>query len=84
MANLYLVNRTLGKGMKTKKGKGLLSDLAKSGVKALAPVLIDAAVNAAKTKISGMGAKKRTTKKTTKRGRPHKTKTGSALLPAGY
>ena len=33
----------------------------------------------------GEGArKKRTTKKTTKRGRPRKTKTGSALMPAGY
>ena len=85
------VAKTVGLGVKktrkprSKKGKGLLTNLAKSGMKALAPVLIDAASNAAKNKISGMGAKKkRTTKKTTKRGRPRKTKTGSALLPAGY
>ena len=68
----------------TTKGKGLLSDLAKSGVKALAPVLIDAASNAAKNKISGMGARKKRTTKKTKVGRPRKTKTGSALMPAGY
>ena len=52
--------------------------MAKSGLKALAPALIDAASNAAKNKISGMGAKRRTKK----RGR--KTKSGSALMPAGY
>ena len=88
------VAKTIGLGVKktrkprSKKGKGLLSDIAKSGVKALAPVLIDAASNAAKNKISGMGTrKKRTTKKTkksTKRGRPRKTRTGAALMPAGY
>ena len=56
-------------------------------MKALAPVLIDAASNVAKNKIAGTGAKKRTTKKTTKKttkqGRPRKTK-GSALFPSGY
>jgi hypothetical protein len=89
------VAKTIGLGVKArkprakkpraKKGKGIVSDLAKSGVKALAPMLIDAASNAAKNKISGMGAKKkRTTKKTTKRGRPRKTRTGAALMPAGY
>ena len=86
-----VVAKTVGLGVKktrkprTRKGKGIVSDLAKSGLKALAPVLIDAASNAAKNKISGMGAKKkRTTKKTTKRGRPRKTRTGAALMPAGY
>lgn len=89
------VAKTIGLGVKArkprakkpraKKGKGVVSDIAKSGVKALAPMLIDAASNAAKNKISGMGAKKkRTTKKTTKRGRPRKTRTGAALMPAGY
>ena len=57
--------------------------MAKSGLKAIAPVLIDAASNAAKNKISGMGAKRKT-KKTTTRGRPRKTRTGAALMPAGY
>ena len=86
-----VVAKTVGLGVKktrkprTRKGKGIVSDLAKSGLKALAPVLIDAASNAAKNKISGMGAKKkRTTKKTTKRRRPRKTRTGAALMPAGY
>ena len=67
-----------------KKGKGFLTNLAKAGMKALAPVLIDAASNTAKNKIAGTGAKKRTTKKTTKRGRPRKTKSGTSLMPAGY
>ncbi len=53
----------------------------KSGFKALAPMLIDAASNAVKNRISGMGTKR---KRTTKLGRPRKTKTGAALMPAGY
>ena len=83
------VAKTVGLGAKktrkprARKGKGIISDMAKSGLKALAPALIDAASNAAKNKISGMGAKRKT-KKTTKRGRPRKTKSGSALMPAGY
>ena len=85
------VAKTVGLGVKktrksrSKKGKGFLTDMAKQGAKALAPKLIDAVANAAKDKISGMGAKKkRTTKKATKRGRPRKSKSGAALMPAGY
>ena len=88
------VAKSIGLGVKktrkprkprAKKGKGVISNLVKSGAKALAPMLIDAASNAAKNKISGMGTrKKRTTKKATKRRRPRKTRTGSALYPAGY
>ena len=88
------VAKSIGLGVKktrkprkprAKKGKGVISNLVKSGAKALAPILIDAASNAAKNKISGLGTrKKRTTKKATKRGRPRKTRTGSALMPAGY
>ena len=85
------VAKTVGLGVKktrkprAKKGKGLLSDLAKSGVKALAPVLIDAASNAAKNKISGMGAKRRVGRpRKNKVGRPRKTRTAGALYPAGY
>ncbi len=70
-----------GKKQKAKKGKGVVSDISKSGVKALVPMLIDAASSAVKIKNSGMGAKK---KRTTKRGRPRKSKTGAALMPAGY
>ena len=44
-------------------------------------MLIDAASNAAKNKISGMGTKKR---RTVKLRRTRKTKKGSALMPAGY
>jgi hypothetical protein len=75
------VAKTVGLGTRkprARKGKGIISDMAKSGLKAIAPALIDAASNAAKNKISGMGAKR----KTKKRGR--KTKSGSALMPAGY
>lgn len=85
------VAKTVGLGVKktrkprAKKGKGFVADIAKKGVKALAPVLIDAASNAAKNKISGMGAKKRVGRpRKSKVGRPRKTKTGSALMPAGY
>ncbi len=85
------VAKTVGLGVKktrkprAKKGKGIMSDLAKSGVKALAPVLIDAASNAAKNKISGMGAKKRVGRpRKNKVGRPRKTRTAGALYPAGY
>ena len=53
-------------------------------MKALAPVLIDAASNAAKNKIAGTGTKKWAAKKATKSGRPRKTKSGSSLMPAGY
>ncbi len=78
------VAKTVGLGLKktrkprARKGKGVISDMAKSGLEALALVLIDAASNAAKNKFSGMGAKRRTKK----RGR--QTRTGSALMPAGY
>ena len=74
------VAKTVGLGAKktrkprARKGKGFLTDLAKSGAKALAPKLIDAAANAAKNKISGMGARKRRV------GRPRKN--GGALFPA--
>ena len=82
------VAKTVGLGVKKtrkpRKGKGIVSDMAKSGLKAIAPVLIDAASSAVKNKISGMGAKKKRTTKKTKVGRPRKTKTGAALMPAGY
>ena len=74
------VAKTVGLGAKkarkprAKKGKGVLSDIAKAGAKKLAPMIIDAAANAAKNKISGMGAKKRRV------GRPRKN--GGALFPA--
>ena len=59
---------------RTRKGKGVVGDLAKSGLKALAPVIIDAAANAVKNKVSGMGARKR---------RPGRSrKSGGALYPA--
>jgi hypothetical protein len=56
-----------------RKGKGIMSSL----LKAVAPAIIDAASNAAKGKVEGMGAKKR------KAGRPRKGRGGGALFPAG-
>ena len=55
-----------------KEGKGIMSSL----LKAVAPAIIDAASNAAKGKVEGMGVRKR------KAGRP-KGRGGGALFPAG-
>ena len=81
MASLKLVNRTIGKGTRPARvprgnayGAGLGQDLLKAGAKKLAPMIIDAAANAAKNTVSGMGAKKRRV------GRPRKH--GGALYPA--
>ena len=63
------VDKTVGLDVeKTREGKGVVSDMAKSGLKAIAPVFIDAASSAVKNLISGMGANKR---RTTKQG-PHR------------
>ena len=72
---------------KPRKGKGILSSIAK----AVGPAIIDAAANAAKGKVEGMGAKrkpgrpKKAPKSTTKKGpgRPRKNRSGGALFPAG-
>ena len=56
-----------------KEGKGIMSSL----LKAVAPAIIDAASNAAKGKVQGMGWKKR------RPGRPRKGRGGGALFPAG-
>ena len=74
---------------KKKAGKGFLGALAKAGVKALAPIVIDKGSEFVKNKIAGAGMKKKagrpkgTTKKAPAKrvGRPRK---GSALMPAGY
>ena len=55
-----------------KEGKGVMSSL----LKAVAPAIIDAASNAAKGKVEGMGRKR-------KAGRPRKGRGGGALFPAG-
>ena len=60
------------KPKRLRKGKGIMSSL----LKAVGPAIIDAASNAAKGKVEGMGAKKR------KAGRP-KGRGGGALFPAG-
>ena len=54
-----------------KEGKGVISSL----LKAVAPAIIDAASNAAKGKVEGMGRKRKT-------GRP-RGRGGGALFPAG-
>ena len=55
-----------------KEGKGVMSSL----LKAVAPAIIDAASNAAKGKVEGMGRKR-------KAGRPRKGRGGGGLFPAG-
>ena len=60
------------KPKRVRKGKGIMSSI----LKAVGPAIIDAASNAAKGKVEGMGAKKR------KAGRP-KGRGGGALFPAG-
>ena len=55
-----------------RKGKGIMSSL----LKAVAPAIIDAASGAAKSKVEGMGRKR-------KAGRPRKGRGGGALFPAG-
>ena len=60
------------KPKRTRKGKGIMSTL----LKAVAPAIIDAASNAAKGKVQGMGATK------LKAGRP-RGRGGGALFPAG-
>jgi hypothetical protein len=78
-----------GRPKGTKKGKGILSSIAK----AVGPAIIDAAANAAKGKVEGMGIKrvgrprKKASKKASKKpktrrvGRPRK---GGALIAPGY
>ena len=84
MSGLGMKKRGRPKG--TKKGKGILSSIAK----AVGPAIIDAAANAAKGKVEGMGIKrvgrprkKKASKKpkTKKVGRPRK---GGALIAPGY
>ena len=77
------------RGRPKKVGKGILSSIAK----AVGPAIIDAAANAAKGKVEGMGIKrvgrprkkasKKASKKPKKRrvGRPRK---GGALIAPGY
>lgn len=81
-----------------KVGKGIISSLAKTAAKALAPVVVDAASSFVKNKIAGSGKrkagrpKKTTTAKKPKAKKPAKkapakkraTKKGTALKPAGY
>ena len=84
MSVLGMKKRDRPKG--TKKGKGILSSIAK----AVGPAIIDAAANAAKGKVEGMGIKrvgrprkKKASKKTKAKrvGRPRK---GGALIAPGY
>jgi len=84
MSGLGMKKRGRPKG--TKKGKGILSSIAK----AVGPAIIDAAANAAKGKVEGMGIKrvgrprkKKASKKTKAKrvGRPRK---GGALIAPGY
>ena len=72
---------------KKRAGKGFMTDIAKAGIKALAPIVVDKGADFIKNKISGSGAKRKAGRPATKKtpakrvGRPRK---GSALMPAGY
>ena len=46
-----------------KRGKGIFGSIAKGGLKLLAPILVDALGGLVKSKVSGMGRKKRVAKK---------------------
>lgn len=74
--------------VKKQAGKGMFGELAKAGIKAIAPLVVDKGAQFVKNKIAGAGARKvgrpkATAKKSTVKrvGRPRK---GSALMPAGY
>ena len=60
LINLTSVGVKKTRKPRTKKcGKGILGNLAKSAVKALAPIVIDRAGELFKNKVSGIGTKKR-------------------------
>jgi len=79
-----------------KKGKGILTSLAKAAAKAAAPLVVDAASSFVKNKIAGAGKRKpgrpksvkaKAPKKAPKKTKAPKRKTvkrGRALMPAGY
>ena len=71
----------------TKKGKGLLTEIAKAGAKALATKGIEIGSNFLKDKVSGMGAipkHRRIAGRKPIAPKRKKTFSGSALYPAGY
>ena len=75
-----------GLGMKhrkkrTTRGKGFLTDLAKKGLKAVAPDLIDKGAEFAKKTVNGMGARRRVGRL---RKHHHSHHHGGALMPAGF
>jgi hypothetical protein len=73
MSGLGVVQPKILTAQRERKGKGIMSSL----LKAVAPAIIDAASNAAKGKVEGMGWKKRRAVK------PRKGRGGGALFPAG-
>ena len=71
----------------TKKGKGLLTEIAKAGAKALATKGIEVGSNFLKDKVSGMGAipkHRRIAGRKAVSSKKKKTFSGTALMPAGY
>ena len=86
------------KTKRTKRGKGILSDLAKAGAKAIATKGIEVGSDYLKNKVAGMGVipkdrriagrkpvgRRRTISTRTTPSKLKKTFSGSALYPAGY
>ena len=64
-----------GSGVRrTKKGKGLFTNLVKAGAKALAPIAVDAAGSFIKNKVAGSGV----------RSKRSKRQSGGSFIPTGY
>ena len=82
----------VGKGIRTKKGEGILTDLAKSAVKSVAKKGIEVGADFLKDKVSGMGNKRFANARRIRGRRPPPTKRlfggsgvdGGSLYPAGY
>ena len=88
MANVYAVNRWIGKG----QGEGILTDLAKTAVKSVANKGIDVGADFLKDKVSGMGNKRLADIRRIRGRRAPPAKRsfggsgvdGGALYPGGY
>jgi len=72
---------------KKRVGKSILGTIAKAGVKALAPIVIDKGSELLKNKIAGSGMKRKAGRPATKKApakRVGRSRKGKALMPAGY
>jgi hypothetical protein len=75
------------KARRTRKGKGLLGDIAKAGMKAIATKGIEVGSDYLKDKVAGMGViakHRRIAGRKAVASKKKKTFSGTALMPAGY